>query len=140
MLALLFATVLAARDAAAQGSHGPHEFTAPIMGVDVRIVIHGGPHEEAAASAEAAFERVRALNRIFSDYEPASESMRLAAHAGDGTFVQVSPELERLLLAGRSLSNASAFCAKRVPPLDCIMRTSVPCTKWARRPTAAITS
>lgn len=107
MLALLFATMLAARDAAAQGSHGPHEFTAPIMGVDVRIVIHGGPHEEAAASAEAAFERVRALNRIFSDYEPASEAMRLAAHAGDGTFVPVSPDLARLLLAGRSLSNAS---------------------------------
>lgn len=67
------------------------------MGVPFRLVIYAESKERAQAAAEAAFARVSALNRIFSDYDPDSEAMRLSARAGTGDWHETSPELRTLL-------------------------------------------
>jgi thiamine biosynthesis lipoprotein len=93
-LLLAVGTALARAQAPAAACH---EFAAPIMGVEVRILIHGGEAGEAARAAARAFTAVRVLDRIFSDHRNDSEIAALAAHAGDGSWVPSSRPLERAL-------------------------------------------
>lgn len=69
------------------------------MGVPFRVTVDepGADPERVRVAAEAALDRVRALNAIFSDYEDDSEAMRLCRDAGVGRRVEVSAEMAELL-------------------------------------------
>lgn len=54
------------------------EFERPAMGTRFRITMYADDASRGAVAAEAAFARVEALNRIFSDYLPDSEVRRLS--------------------------------------------------------------
>ena len=79
-----------------------HEFTEMHMGMPVRMVLHAGDDSLARAAARAAFDRVAALDNIFSDYRPQSEVRRLESRPGE--WVPISADLFALL--SRSLEIA----------------------------------
>jgi thiamine biosynthesis lipoprotein len=81
-------------------------FTEPQMGTRFQITLYAATKASAEAGAKAAFARVAELNRIMSDYDPASELMRLCANAG-GEPVPVSPELFFVLQRGQELAKRS---------------------------------
>ena len=70
-----------------------YEFSEPQMGLPFRIVLFAPDKPAAEAAARAAFDRVRQLNTILSDYEDDSELSRLSRTAGSGRAVRVSDEL-----------------------------------------------
>ncbi len=72
------------------------EYIEPHMGTLFRIVLYPPDPAIAKVAARAAFDRIAALNRIMSDYDPTSELMRLCAQA-PGTPVPVSAELFDIL-------------------------------------------
>ncbi len=59
------------------------DFSGPGMGTTFRIALYAdaGEKAEADVAVEVAFQRLAALNAVFSDYEPNSEINRLAAAA-----------------------------------------------------------
>jgi thiamine biosynthesis lipoprotein len=61
-----------------------HEFQRVEMGMPVRLVLHTEDPARGRLAAKTAFDRIRALNRILSDYEDDSEINRLRASAGSG--------------------------------------------------------
>jgi len=73
------------------------------MGMMVDLTLWAPTRESGRLAAAAAFRRVRALNQIFSDYEPGSELSRLCRQAGRGP-VAVSAELFTLLTSARQLA------------------------------------
>jgi thiamine biosynthesis lipoprotein len=73
-----------------------YEFVEPHMGTLFRIALYASEPASAKAAARAAFDRISALNRIMSDYDPASELMRLCREPA-GTAVPVSAELFDIL-------------------------------------------
>jgi thiamine biosynthesis lipoprotein len=89
------------------------------------IVLYAPSEEAANRAAEAAFRRIRALNQVFSDYEPDSELMRLCRTAGSGQAVPVSAELFAVLHRAERYSQATdgAFDVS-VGPLVRLWRTA----------------
>lgn len=89
----------------------PQRFTyaEPHMGTQFRITFYAPNQETADQAARAAFKRVAQLNRIMSDYDPASELMRLCKKNNDdpGTPVPVSEELFFVLSKAREVSELS---------------------------------
>lgn len=73
------------------------------MGMLVDLTLWAPTRKSGQEAAGLAFQRVRALNQIFSDYEPASELSRLCRQAGQGP-VTVSTELFEVLTAARQLA------------------------------------
>src|SRR5205823_4175026 len=71
---------------------GRYEFSEPHMGTQFKVIVYADDEQQARAAAKAAFARADELNHIMSDYDPASELMRLCARAG-GDPVPVSKEL-----------------------------------------------
>ena len=63
------------------------------MGLPVRVTLYASGPGEAQSAAEAAFQRIEALNAIFSDYDSDSELSRLSDSSGQGRPVKVSEEL-----------------------------------------------
>jgi thiamine biosynthesis lipoprotein len=53
------------------------EFSQPAMGTLFRITCYADSQPQARSAADAAFQRVQALNAICSDYLPDSELIRL---------------------------------------------------------------
>jgi len=78
------------------------------MAVPVKIVLYAPDKSVAEAAAEAAFRRIRELNGILSDYDPASELRRLGDTSEPGKPVAVGDELWRVLSHAQSLSERSA--------------------------------
>jgi thiamine biosynthesis lipoprotein len=74
------------------------------MGVPFRIALFAENEANAKDAAEAGFERVAALNRIFSDYEDDSELTRLSRTAGSGRAVKVSDDLWAVLSRAQLLA------------------------------------
>jgi len=74
------------------------------MGVPFRIVLYAPDAQQAQAAAEAAFERIKQLNAILSDYEGDSELTRLTRTAGQGQEVQVSDDLWQVLKRSQALA------------------------------------
>ncbi len=69
----------------------------PGMGSTFEIVLYA-PSEQAAREAfDAAYDRIAALNRIFSDYDAESEAGRLSRSAPMAAPVTVSAEMARVL-------------------------------------------
>jgi thiamine biosynthesis lipoprotein len=81
-----------------------HEYTERHMGVDVTLTLYAATDTAANDAAALAFARISALNRIFSDYDPESEAMRLCRDAQPGQAVPVSSELFTVLKASQELS------------------------------------
>jgi thiamine biosynthesis lipoprotein len=74
------------------------------MGMSFGVVLYA-PEEGAANRAfQAAFARIEALNAIFSDYDPESESSRLCDQAPTTRPIAVSAELAEVLAQGQQLS------------------------------------
>jgi thiamine biosynthesis lipoprotein len=77
------------------------------MGVPFRIVLYAADEAQANRAAQAAFDRVKRLNSILSDYEPDSELSQLSRTAGTGKAVKVSDELWPLLDYSQKLARES---------------------------------
>jgi len=82
------------------------EFSEPHMGTTVRLVLYAPDEALAKESVRAAFARVAELNRIMSDYDAASELMRLCANEA-GTPVVVSADLFFVLSEGQKIARRS---------------------------------
>jgi len=83
-----------------------YEAVEPHMGTLVRITIYA-PGEEAANTAfRAAFERIRRLDQILSDYRADSELTRVTREPA-GRAVPVSDDLFAVLDASQDLANAT---------------------------------
>ncbi len=80
------------------------EFQRPEMGMPIRMVLYAPSHLQAADAALAAFDRIRELNAIFSDYEPDSELSRLSLTAGEGRAIALSTELADVLCRAQRLA------------------------------------
>jgi thiamine biosynthesis lipoprotein len=74
------------------------------MGVPFRITLYADDEKKARLAADAAFERVEQLNRVYSDYDPDSELSRLCHRETSGETVPVSRDLWRVLVLSRELS------------------------------------
>jgi thiamine biosynthesis lipoprotein len=84
-----------------------YEFQRPEMGVPFRVVLYAGDQKSAETAADAAFERVKQLNDIMSDYDPDSELSKLSADSGQGHAVAVSPDLWLVLSRAQELAKRS---------------------------------
>src|SRR5213080_3927974 len=74
------------------------EKSADAMGSTFSIVLYGEDRIRMEAAADAAFEEVRRLDELLSNYKPDSEWSLVNKNAA-GKPVKVSPELFRLLSA-----------------------------------------
>ncbi len=72
------------------------EDSAEAMGTAYTVVLYGEDQDKLEAAAAAAFDEVRRLDRMLSNYRPDSEWTRVNRMAGDGP-VKVSAELFALL-------------------------------------------
>ena len=80
------------------------EFFQVEMAVPVKIVLYAADEATAAEAAQAAFARIRQLNGILSDYDPASELRRLCSTSKEGDAVVVGEELWHVLSDAQALS------------------------------------
>jgi thiamine biosynthesis lipoprotein len=105
-----------------------------LMGVPVRILVYGRDQDAANAAVHAAFERIRELNLIFSDYDEDSETSRLMRTYTPGHPAGVSADLAIVLRTSLEISRRSegAFDVT-VGPLVRLWRTS---RRTRRLPTA----
>lgn len=92
------------------------EYSILAMGTLFRLVLYAPDAQQAAAAAEASFERVRDLDRRLSDYRPESELNQLC-RTGFRAPAIVSPELYVLLAQAQRWSRLSggAFDATMGP-------------------------
>lgn len=90
---------------------GRFEFSEPHMGTEVRLVLWASDADAAGAAAAEGFRTVARLDSLFSDYRADSEVAEVAAAAGSGEAVSVTPELLAVLSAARywSESTGGAF-------------------------------
>lgn len=102
-LLCLFSAVLAR----GSGGESRFEFSGVEMAVPVRMVLYASSEEAAKTASEAAFARIRELNGIMSDYDPASEVRRLSASSGSGQEFPVSADLWNVLSRANEMSIAS---------------------------------
>lgn len=79
-------------------------FTRPEMGMPFRLVLHAADAETAETAALAAFDRIRQLNSILSDYDPDSELSLLSRTSGQGLAVPVTEDLWHVLNHAYTLS------------------------------------
>lgn len=100
-------TVLVALWATLLGATEPlHRFQArePHMGVDVTLTLYAPSEAVANDAVKTAFQRIATLNKVFSDYDPESEAMRLCTDTPVGQIVPISEDLSIVLAAARSWS------------------------------------
>jgi len=90
--------------AAAEPELQKYEFLQIRMGVPVSIQVYAGDEEAANKAAEAAYDRIKALDHVMSDYDPDSELMQLCRNSGPGKPVSISPELAFVLDRAQDLS------------------------------------
>jgi thiamine biosynthesis lipoprotein len=83
------------------------EFQRPEMGVPFRMVLYARDQKTAEVASEAAFDRVKELNAIMSDYDPDSELSKLSAGSGLGQEVPVRQELWLVLSRAQNLAERS---------------------------------
>ncbi|HEV7925067.1 MAG TPA: FAD:protein FMN transferase [Verrucomicrobiae bacterium] len=77
------------------------------MGVPFRIVLYAPSQNAAQAAAAAAFQRVKQLNDIMTDYDSDSELSRLSLTSGQNQSVPVSPDLWTVLARAQDLAERS---------------------------------
>ena len=79
------------------------EESQPHMGTVARIVIYAASSEAAATATRSAFERIRELDNVMSDYKAESELTRLS-HQSGGPPVHIGSDLFRVLAAAQNLA------------------------------------
>jgi thiamine biosynthesis lipoprotein len=82
------------------------EVEEPHMGTAFTVVLYTPDEATARHASRAAFDRIKALDRALTDYDPDSELMKLCARAG-GPPVAVSPDLFEVLARSRALYERS---------------------------------
>jgi FAD:protein FMN transferase len=82
------------------------EFVEAHMGTRFRIVLYAPDASSASTASNSAFDRIRELDHIMSDYQPDSELMQLCLEAGRAP-VKISEDLFRVLTAAEDLSKRS---------------------------------
>lgn len=91
-----------------RGEFQPHlerfEAIEPQMGVPFRVVVYAKDRPAATTAIDAAFARAARLNRILSDYDPASELSRLSQRSPTESSVRLSDDLWAVLVLSRKLS------------------------------------
>ena len=105
---ILAATILfpSIQFAHAAGKLSRFEESRPHMGTVARIVVYARSSTSAAAATRMAFERIRELDSILSDYKAESELNRLS-HQSGGPPVKVGPDLFRVLSVAQNLAAKS---------------------------------
>jgi FAD:protein FMN transferase len=93
--------------AAAEPELRRFEFSRVEMAVQIRISLYAPDSATATRAAEAAFDRIHALNGVMSDYDDQSELRRLCATAGEGKAVPLSQDLWAVLSHAQSLAARS---------------------------------
>lgn len=83
------------------------EYLRAEMGVPFRMVLYATNKIRADFAAAVAFERIRALNDIMSDYDSDSELSRLSRTSGQGREVRVSQDLWLVLFRAQELAERS---------------------------------
>jgi thiamine biosynthesis lipoprotein len=76
------------------------------MGTAFKIIVYASDEAVASKSAKAAFQRIAELDRIMSDYRPASELMQLCKKAG-GDPVKASDDLFYVLAKAQQVAERS---------------------------------
>jgi thiamine biosynthesis lipoprotein len=84
-----------------------HEFEDAAMGTRFRIVLYASDATQAERAARAAFERVKELDRLLSDYRDDSEAARVSGASGSGEFTAVSTDTWRVLALSQSFAELS---------------------------------
>ncbi len=82
------------------------EFEETHMASPFKIVLYSTDPATARRASRAAFDRIAALNRILSDYDPESELSKLSQSAGKSP-VHVSADLDDVLARSRSIYERS---------------------------------
>ncbi len=90
-----------------QDSLSRYEFSRVEMAVDFRIALYGSTSEAANKAAQSAFDRIKQLNDIMSDYDSNSELMRLCSASGPGKPIVVSSDLFTVLEHAQQVSKQS---------------------------------
>ncbi|WP_437187777.1 FAD:protein FMN transferase [Planctomicrobium sp. SH668] len=80
------------------------EFTQIRMGIPVRIVVYADDSASAIQATDAAYERIRQLDRTLSDYDPDSELQQIIANYTPGNPVPISEDFLNVLKESKSLS------------------------------------
>jgi FAD:protein FMN transferase len=102
----VIAVFLQSEFAHAAGKLSRFEESQPHMGTVARIVVYARTSTSAAAATQMAFERIRELDSILSDYKAESELNRLS-HQSGGPPVKVGPDLFRVLSVAQNLAAKS---------------------------------
>jgi FAD:protein FMN transferase len=103
---LIVLCLLAASGAFGQGELLRLEKSTDAMGSTYSIALYGYDRVKMEAAADAAFDEVRALDELLSNYKPASEWSEVNRYAAERP-VKVSPELFRLIAACLEYSRES---------------------------------
>jgi len=83
------------------------EFQRPEMGMAFRFVLFAPNEDQAKHAAEAAFQRIKELNDIMSDYDEESELSKLSRSSGSSRAVPLSPDLWSVLDRAQDLAKRS---------------------------------
>jgi thiamine biosynthesis lipoprotein len=84
-----------------------YEFHQTQMAVPFRIVLYAPSQNAAQGAADAAFQRIKQINDIMTDYDSDSELSRLSQSSGQGRAVPVSPDLWVVLERAQQLARRS---------------------------------
>jgi len=105
MYKFLLIFLLLTPTASAQDSLTRFHYSESLMGTQFKLTFYTVDQQKAARASEKAFQRVRHLDGIFSDYKPDSEASRLSDKVGQK--VTVSEELWYLIKLSKELSRKS---------------------------------
>jgi thiamine biosynthesis lipoprotein len=108
--AWVLASVLAAAppgDTAHRAILNRYEYAQIQMGMSFKIVLYAAERDTANRAAQAAFDRIRQLNDVMSDYDEKSELSRLSDTAGSGRAVKLSGDLWHVLEKAQEVSRQS---------------------------------
>jgi thiamine biosynthesis lipoprotein len=76
----------------------------PAMGTAFEIVLYASDEQTAQRAFDAAFQRIDALNQVFSDYDSESEASRLCRQSPMDQAVAISPDMATVLEYSLKLS------------------------------------
>ncbi len=80
-----------------------YKYSQPHMGTNCQILVYSMNQEEASRAVNAAFQRIKQLNLIMSDYDAESELRKLCARSGKEA-VEVSADLFKVLSHAQKVS------------------------------------
>jgi thiamine biosynthesis lipoprotein len=107
LLAIFATGVVAEQEPATADRLSRFEYEETHMASPFHIVLYSNDEASARRASRAAYDRIAALDKILSDYDPVSELSRLSGSAG-GPPVRVSADLFDVLLRSKQIYERSA--------------------------------